>query len=52
MSTHIFICVHCKRLAKEEDIVEVAIGPRDRKKVFITVICPACKVHTHYLKKV
>jgi len=51
MKGHIFICVHCKRPATDEDIEFNLAGPPGKKKEAITVWCPSCKVHSHYLKK-
>jgi len=48
---HIFICKHCSRKATDEDIEVMLVGPGGKKKQVITVFCPTCKTHTHYLKK-
>ena len=47
----IFICVHCERQAEPEEIKNKTIWLSGRKKEVITVWCPNCKVHSHFLKK-
>ncbi len=46
-----FVCVHCKRQATEKDIEEKVFFVRGKKKITITVYCPICKVHSHFIKK-